>query len=61
MFPEKMKKIRKERDWTLKELAKILDVDWTTIWNYEHAKRKPHYDVLTALVKKAGVKPAELF
>lgn len=61
MFPEKMKKIRKERGWTQKELAKILGVDWTTIWNYEHAKRKPHYDVLTNLVKKAFVDPAELF
>jgi len=61
MFPEKMKRIRKEGGWTSKELAEILKIDSSTIWNYENGKRKPHYDVLTALVRKAGVNPAELF
>lgn len=61
MFPEKMKAIRKKRGWTLKELAKILGTDWTSIWNYEHGRRTPHYDILAAMVHKADVQPSELF
>jgi transcriptional regulator with XRE-family HTH domain len=56
-----MKEIRKKRGWTLKELAQKIGANWVTIWNYENARRKPEYDILAAMVTKAGVDPAELF
>ena len=61
MFSERMKEIRKKRGWTLKELAQKIGANWVTIWNYENASRKPEYDILAAMVTKAGVDPAELF
>jgi len=61
MFSERMKEIRKKRGWTLKELAQKIGANWVTIWNYENARRKPEYDILVAMVTKAGVDPAELF
>lgn len=61
MFKEKMKAIRKKRGWTFKEFARKIDVDWTSLWNYENGRRTPHYEILAAMVRKAGVKPAELF
>jgi transcriptional regulator with XRE-family HTH domain len=61
MFSENMKAIRKKRGWSLKELAQIIGSDPTTLWKYEKSMREPAYNILKAMVKKAGVSPAELF
>ena len=45
-FPERLKKLRSERDLRQSDLAKILDVDASTITKYENNKRKPDYEMV---------------
>ena len=45
-FPEKLKKLRKEKNIYQKELAKFLGVSRPTITQYESGQRKPDYDTL---------------
>lgn len=45
-FGKRLKKLRREKKLTQKELANILDTGESTISFYEHNKRKPDYDML---------------
>jgi transcriptional regulator with XRE-family HTH domain len=60
-FGDTLREIRKQRGWTQKRLAEITGISKTNIEKYEEIGRRPTYPFLEALVKKAGVKPEELF
>ena len=42
-FATKVKMVRAANNWTQAELAKQIDVDWTTVSAWENKKRDPHY------------------
>lgn len=61
MFGENLKAIRKKRNWTQQQLALKIGRTTNTIGRLEINMWDPSYAVLKDLVKKAKVKPAELF
>ena len=54
---EQLKKIRKEKHITQKELADALSVDTSVISKYENGKISPSYDRLKAIASVLGVGP----
>ena len=49
MFPERLKKLRKENNMTQTELAKALGVSGGTVAMWETDKRKPSFEMLEKL------------
>jgi len=45
---QKLRKLRKDRGLTIRELAKELNIGKTTVANYEKDARKPDYEMLKA-------------
>jgi len=48
-FGQKLRKLRKEKELTQAELAKILNLGESTISFYESGKREPDYEILTKI------------
>lgn len=59
-FNEKLKKLRKEKKLTQRELAEITDIGYNTIRNYERGDRKPKIENILKLSKALGVSPEEM-
>lgn len=52
---EKIKQLRKEKDWSQKDLAKATGLNWTIINRYENDKAFPNSESLIKLAKALGV------
>lgn len=46
---ERLKELRNERGWTLKQVASELAIPLQTYANYEHGTREPPLDLLISL------------
>jgi len=56
-----LRKLRKERDLSLRELAHIADVDHMTIFRIEKGQANPQATMIVVLAEALGVTPADLF
>ena len=48
----RLKGLRISRLWTLKQMARVCDLDIRTIWNLENGRVKPH-DITLEKIKRA--------
>jgi len=55
MYGERIRKLRKKHNMTLKELAKELKIPPNTLGNYEREERKPGFDLLISITEYFGV------
>lgn len=55
MLEDRLKKLRKEQGYTMKELAQQLSLSESVISLYENGKRQPSYDILIKLAKLYSV------
>ncbi len=60
MLGERIRKLRRERDWTQKELAERVGVDYKNISNYEVGRLTPSKKTLQRLVGVFGLTIDEL-
>jgi transcriptional regulator with XRE-family HTH domain len=49
MYGERIRELRKERGWTMKQLGQRLDVAESTVSGYENEIRRPDLDILLRL------------
>lgn len=54
-FASRLKAIRTEKGMSMEELGKLIGVQKTTIWNYEHSERQPKISVAIELAKALNV------
>ena len=52
---DKIRRMRKVRDWTQEELARLVGVERATIAGYETREKHPSYEVLKKLARVFGV------
>lgn len=57
---ENLKKLRKDRALSLRELAQASGVSHTTIWDHERGKEGAHPRTIRLLAQALGVAPREL-
>ena len=57
---ERLKKLRRERVLSLRELEQISGVSYNTIWRLEDGRQGAHPRTLRKLAEALGVDPAEL-
>ncbi|ERJ12305.1 helix-turn-helix domain-containing protein [Haloplasma contractile] len=55
MIEKRLRSLRKEHGYTIKELAKLLSLSESVISLYENGKRQPSYDILIKLTKLYSV------
>ena len=60
-YSEIIKDIMIERNLSQSDMAKLLDVNQTTISQWLMMKKKPNYDSILAIYKVFGITPNELF
>ncbi len=60
-FREIIKQIMAENNLSQEKLAKILDVNQTTVSQWLLGNKKPSYDSILMIYQKFGVTPNELF
>ena len=59
-FSEIIKEIRQENQLSQSELAKLLNVNQTTISQWEAENKKPSYDNILSIYCRFGISPNEL-
>lgn len=52
---QNLKRIRKRRGLTQKQLAEAIGIKWTALSEYERGTRKPNYTIVAKLCKALGV------
>ena len=57
---EKLKRLRKERNLKQDELASVLNVDRTTVSNWERGQKQPSLDILVNLCSIYGISLDEM-
>lgn len=57
----KLKKIRKEKDISMQEMADILKISKTFYWQLENRKRRLAYDMAVKIANIFSLKPDEIF
>lgn len=57
---EKIQYLRKEKNYSQEEFAKILKIGRSTLANYEQCKREPKYDMIELIAEKLETTPAYL-
>lgn len=60
-FQEIIKQIMAENELSQEKLAKILEVNQTTVSQWLLGNKKPSYDSILMIYQKFGVTPNELF
>jgi transcriptional regulator with XRE-family HTH domain len=60
MLGERIRKLRRERDWTQKDLAERVGVDYKNISNYEVGRLVPSRKTLAKFATVFGIDPSEL-
>lgn len=60
MLGDKIKQIRKDKNISQKEFAKILKIPVSTLANYENNHREPSIDMLNKIAESLGVSISEL-
>ncbi len=60
-FKDILEEIMLERKLSQEKMAKILNVNQTTIGQWLLGRKKPSYDSIYAIYEKFGVTPNELF
>lgn len=58
---EKLKAIRQQHNFTLKDMSAMLDISESYYWQVENNKRKLYYDLAIKIAKIFHLKPDELF
>lgn len=61
MLGDKIKQIRKAKNISQKDFAKILKIPVSTLANYENNHREPNIDTLNKISNALDVSPLELF
>lgn len=56
-FKDKLQYLRKEKGYSMEELADLANVSDTSIFFYENEKRVPHKNTVIQLAKALGVEP----
>jgi transcriptional regulator with XRE-family HTH domain len=56
----RIRSAREARGMSAAELARLVKVSQTAVWNWEEKNRKPHSQTLTALAKVLAVSPEHL-
>ena len=59
-FCDCLKIWREKAGLTQRELAKALDVQFQTVWRWEHGEREPSLDILKKLCEILGITESEL-
>ena len=57
----RVKKLRKEKDWSLSELARRAGIARSYLFRIEEGKSSPTYEKIRALAGALGALPSELF
>ena len=57
---EIIKEIRETKGYSQEDLAQILEVNQTTIGQWENGKKKPNFDNMLNIYKKFNITPNEL-
>ena len=57
----RIRSAREARGMSKSELARLVKVSPTAVWNWEENDRKPHSETLTSLAKVLAVSPEYLF
>ena len=52
---QNLKRIRKRRGLTQKQLAEAIGIKWTALSEYERGTRRPNYTIVAKLCKALGV------
>lgn len=60
MFPQRLKELREERGYSVRELAALCDISKSAISLYEQGKRKPKIEALEAIADIFNVDMAYL-
>ena len=58
---EKLKKLRKEKNYALNDMAKLLNISKTFYWQLESEKRRLSYDMAIKITDIFSLKPDDLF
>lgn len=58
---EKLKKLRKEKNYALNDMAKLLNISKTFYWQLESEKRRLSYDMAIKIADIFSLKPDDLF
>ena len=58
---EKLKKLRKEYHYTIKEMAKMTGLSYTYYWQIENKKRNLYYRNAIKIAKVFGLRPDDIF
>ncbi len=56
----KLRRLRKQKDYSIRGLAKKAGLHWTTVWEVEVGRRAATVATLKKLAKALGVKAADL-
>ncbi len=57
---KKLRRFRKQEGCSIRRLAKMAGVHWTTVWKAETGRRDPTVATLKKLAKALGVKVTDL-
>ena len=58
---EKLKKLRKEKNYALNDMAKLLNISKTFYWQLESEKRRLSYNMAIKIADIFSLKPDDLF
>ena len=57
---KKLRRFRKQKGYSIRRLAKMAGVHWTTVWKAEAGRRHPTVATLKKFAKALGVKVTDL-
>ena len=57
----KLKELRKLHNYTVKQMAKMLDISPTYYWQIENGKRNLYYEMAIKIANVFNLKPDDIF
>jgi transcriptional regulator with XRE-family HTH domain len=58
--PEKLRRARHRRGYSLREFGRISNTDYNQLWSYENGRRNPQPRVIRRLAEALGVEVSDL-
>lgn len=57
---KKLRRLRERKELSIRDLAKVTGLHWTTVWKIETGRRAPTVATLKKLARALGVQVADL-